>query len=110
MRQGLTITATVVGALACTACCWGPPVAIALLGTGAGWLSALEAYEPYLLAFTALQLGIGFYLAYRPVKGVCPRHAKIDPAFKRRLTIGIMWGITVFVVLLNIWSHARQLH
>lgn len=106
-RQTMVVVGTVLAALAGSACCWGPPVALALLGSGAGWLRVLDAYQPYLLAFTALQLVLGFYLAYRPAKPCCERHRGVDPAARRRLNIGIMWAVAVFVVAINAWN-ARE--
>ena len=54
-------------ALVASACCIGP-VVFSLLGVGALSASAvrLEPYRPWLLGFTAVLVGAGFYSAYRP--------------------------------------------
>lgn len=57
---------SVLAAFLASACCVGPLV-FALLGLGgAGALVALEPYRPLFLAVTALLLGAGFWVTYRP--------------------------------------------
>ena len=53
-------------AIAASICCFGP-LLLALLGLGGGaLLLKLEPYRPFFLGASALFLGAGFYLAYRP--------------------------------------------
>ena len=99
---------TLATALLCNACCWLPPVLIALTGSSAGFLAFLDPYKPYLLAFTAVQLSIGLYLVYRKPKHECKVHHDHEAA--RRLNIRIMWGVVVFVLLLNAWDITHPHH
>ncbi len=92
-EKSLTI-ASVFTAVLASICCIGPVVAAAL---GIGVLSgagALEAWRPYLLALTAVMLGVGFYRAYRrPAGDECGCSL---PARKNRKRL--MW-ITAAIVL-----------
>jgi mercuric ion transport protein len=101
--------ATLFTALLFNACCWLPPVLIAITGSGAGYLSFLEPWKPYLLAFTAVQLSFGLYMAYR--KPHSKKH-KCDPSHNheasRRINIRIMWGVVVVVICLNAWDFVKD--
>lgn len=110
MKYALSTLGTLLTALACTACCWLPAV---LGATAASAFSFLHRWQPFLLTFTAVQLGVGFYLAYRPnTKHVCTRNCHHgDFALKRKVNIGVMWAVALFVVALNLWnfrSHAVE--
>jgi mercuric ion transport protein len=63
-----TAGASVVAALAASACCIGP-VVFSLMGAGALSVAStkMEPYRPWFLAATALMLGGAFYAAYRPL-------------------------------------------
>jgi hypothetical protein len=95
-------------ALLCNACCWLPPVVIALTGSGAGLVSFIHPYRPYLIAFTAVQLAIGLWLVYRkPKTHHCVTHGAEchhDHRANRTMNIRIMWGVVAFVVALNVWD------
>lgn len=95
------------GALALLAhvpCC-GPTVLFAFGGisVGAGWLSALEPYRYWFIAFSAVSLGVGFWSAYRKPHachecGTC----KSDSHSKRRARIGAMWFVAAVVISLTL--------
>lgn len=104
----VTAVTTIITALLCNACCWLPPLVIALSGTGAGFLSFMEPYKPYLIAFTALQLSVGLWLVYRKPK--CAPNCGHDHAGTRKLNIRIMWCVVLFVVALNVWDLASHHH
>ena len=95
-------------ALLCNACCWLPPVLIALTGSGAGLVSFIHPYRGYLMAFTAIQLAFGLWLVYRkPKPRACKQHGAEchhDHVAHRRMNIRIMWGVVVFVAALNVWD------
>ncbi|MCW5933393.1 MAG: heavy-metal-associated domain-containing protein [Fimbriimonadia bacterium] len=110
MKYALSTLGTLLTALACTACCWLPAV---LGATAVSAFSFLHRWQPFLLTFTAVQLGVGFYLAYRPnTKHVCTRNCHHgDFALKRKVNIGVMWAVALFVIALNLWnfrSHAVE--
>lgn len=74
-----SIGGAVAAAFASSICCLGPLLFAALGLGGAGLLVRLEAYRPYLAAFTLALLGAGFYLTYwRP--GLAPPAASAAPA------------------------------
>lgn len=87
----------VLTALACNACCWLPPVLVAFGGASLGLAEFLHPYRPYLLAAMVLQLAWGFRNAYKTCDCCDHRHGT-----SRRLRIGMMWGVAVVVVGLNL--------
>jgi copper chaperone CopZ len=94
--SGVGSVAGLVGtSLALNACCWLPPLAIAVGGSAAGLASAFAPWRPYLLALAVVQIGWGLYSAYKPCADGC--HAAT-----RKTRIAVMWGIAVLVALLNI--------
>ncbi|MCW5940711.1 MAG: hypothetical protein KIS66_00675 [Fimbriimonadaceae bacterium] len=104
IRPALTALAT---GLLCNACCWLPPLAVAVGGaTATGFAHAFEPWRPLFLAVAAVQLFFGFRTAYRPVGACCHRHhgdhAGHDPRVLRRVNIGVLWTVAVLVVVLNL--------
>ncbi|MBI1334884.1 MAG: hypothetical protein GC165_18615 [Armatimonadetes bacterium] len=89
-----------VAALA-NACCWVPPLLLAVGGTGARFAKVLDPYRPYLLAFMVVQLVWGFRNAYRSHKGCCGE----DDKHARRVRIITMWIIAIIVIALNLIPH-----
>lgn len=72
----LSSLGAVIAALLATSCCW-LPIALVLLGlSGVGLATRLEAYEPYLMAATAIHLGLGFYWLYLRRGACAPRAHK----------------------------------
>lgn len=90
--------ASVLAAGVASACCIGP-VALVLLGAGAfgASLSALEPYRPVLLALTAVLLGGGFYVAYRPTSA-CDA---CSPASRTRTRFAVWFAAALAVALVT---------
>ncbi|MBX3114315.1 MAG: hypothetical protein KF836_07085 [Fimbriimonadaceae bacterium] len=85
--------------------CCGPTVLFAFGGVsvGAGWLSVLEPIRYWLIGFSAISLGIGFWSAYRKPHachecGTC----QSEIHSKRRVRIGTMWFVAALVVSLTV--------
>lgn len=86
--------------IAASICCIGP-IALALLGLGGGaLLLKLEPYRPYLLAATALFLGVAFHLTYRrPIVENCASDSACSSAVSSKSQKTALWIVTVIVVL-----------
>ncbi|MDE3154260.1 MAG: mercury transporter MerT [Acidobacteriota bacterium] len=99
-----TTIGAVVAALAASACCVGPLVAVML---GAGTLGAValtfEPYRPWLLGLSGLLLAVGYYVTYRPVPATAGAGGEActtcAPSSKRVARWGL-WVATVLIVLL----------
>lgn len=65
----------VISAIIASACCWLPLVLLALGVSGAGIVSALEAYRPVFIVVTFGFLAAAFYFTYRPRKMANSRDA-----------------------------------
>jgi copper chaperone CopZ len=64
-KTNMSAVGSVVTAVVASLCCIGP-VVVALIGVGSiGAFSVFESYRPYLIAMTAILLGVAFYLTYR---------------------------------------------
>src|SRR5260221_5712842 len=59
---------SVLGAILASACCLGPLILGAIGAGSLGAAATLAPYRPWFLVLTAGLLGVGFYLAYRPVR------------------------------------------
>jgi mercuric ion transport protein len=95
-----TAVASVVAALAASACCIGP-VVFSLMGAGA--LSAastkMEPYRPWFLAAAAVMLGGAFYTAYRPLAvDVCDAE-RCEPR-SRTIARLLVWIAAIVAALL----------
>ncbi len=88
-------------AIVCNACCWLPPLLLALGGFGAKFAERLDPWRPYLLVLMAIQLIWGFRNAYRSHSKCC----QVDDRHARRVRIGVMWFIAILVVALNLIPH-----
>ncbi len=103
---GAAITTLLTALVAHIPCC-GPTVLLALGGTtaGAGWLEPLHEFRPWLLAFSFAQLAIGFWLAYRQPKAICPVHGVHcdDEKRRRKVRIGTMWIVAAIVLSIAVW-------
>jgi hypothetical protein len=53
--------------------CCGLPAMIGLgsLSSGAGWLTALNEWRPWLLGFSLLMAGLTVFAAFKPVQATC---------------------------------------
>ncbi len=102
-----TALVTLVTALIAHIPCCGPAVLLALGGTSAtaGWLEPLHEYRPYLIALSLIQLSLGFWLAYRQPKKVCPVHGENcqDERKKRSIRIATIWVVAAVVVSIAVW-------
>jgi len=96
----LSVGGAVLAALAASSCCLGPLVLAALGLGGAGVVSALGAYRPFLLAGTAALLAAGFYFTYeRPREGPEDTCGCERPRAGRAGRVGL-WLATLLVVLM----------
>lgn len=92
------VVASVIAAMAASACCIGPVVA-AVLGAGAlgGASVRFEPYRPWFLGLTMILMGVGFVSAYRRepecADGTCAPSS-------RRTTRIVLWVAVVLVILL----------
>ncbi|MPY89478.1 MAG: mercury transporter MerT [Luteitalea sp.] len=93
-----TVVATVVTAIAASACCIGP-VLLSLVGAGALGAAAtrLEPWRPVLLGLTAVLLGAAFVVTYRRSGEACAADGTCTPAATRRVKI-LLWVITILVI------------
>jgi len=112
MKAIWTAMATLFTALLAHIPCCGPTVLLALGGgtAGAGWLEPLHDYRAWLLAASFLQLAVGFWLAYRQPKVVCPVHGTHcdDEKKKRRVRIGTMWVVAGIVISIALWPQPHD--
>ncbi len=96
--RGVLLGSLAAGLLA-SACCIGPLI-LGAAGLGSlGFAAALAPYRPWFLGLTAVLLGIGFYLAYRPQPAAAcgPDGACSVPARRRNQRI-VLWTIAVLAV------------
>lgn len=98
-KAGLTLTGSVVAALAASACCIGP-VVFALLGLGsAAFAVALEPYRPLFIAATLVLLAGAFYRVYRrPPEARCGPDGSCPPPSRRTRLKVLLWMVTVVVL------------
>jgi mercuric ion transport protein len=82
-KTTLTSTGGIVTAIVASLCCIGPAV-LAIVGVGGiSLFSAFVKYRPYFIGFTAILLGLAFYLTYRKREVVCEDGScKIESAAK----------------------------
>lgn len=89
------------GAVLASACCLGP-VILGAVGVGSlGAAIALAPYRPWFLVLTAALLGVGFYLAYRPVRQeACGPDGSCPPPRNRTAQRIVLWMVGVLTVAL----------
>ena len=93
-------------AIAASICCFGP-LLLALLGLGGGaLLLKLEPYRPFFLGASALFLGAGFYLAYRPpvIEECESGSACASPANRKGQKLAL-WIVAAIVVLAAVFPY-----
>lgn len=95
-----TAAASVMTALAASACCIGP-VVFSLMGAGALSVAStkLEAYRPWFLAATAVMLAGAFYAAYRPMATECDDAGQCAPQSRRTARV-LVWIVAVVAAIL----------
>jgi len=93
-------------AIAASICCFGP-LLLALLGLGGGaLLLKLEPYRPFFLGASALFLGAGFYLAYRPpVIEECESGSACAIPANRKGQKLALWIVAAIVVLAAVFPY-----
>lgn len=99
---------SVVGAVLASACCLGPLILGAVGAGSLGVAVALAPYRPWFLALTTALLGVGFYLAYRPLRqeacgpdGSCPPPRSRTP---QRVTLWAVSALTVALATYPSWG------
>ncbi len=99
MKQAATFISAALVAIAASACCVLPAVlGVASAGT-LGLGAALAPFRPYLMGFTALLLGVGFYFTYRPAKVACDADGRCSvPKPASRFGKVMLWAVTLFTV------------
>ena len=106
-RKIVGVTGGAVGlsalALAFGVCCVAP-WAVTLLGVaGAVLLARLAFIQPYVVAATIVQLGIGFWFVYRR-----PRPAAACDLAQRHRSRWMVWGAATIVIAIDIASFAPR--
>ncbi len=89
----------VVAGLIAAACCLGPPILVALGLGGVAAAAGLASIRPYMIAVSALLLGVGFYLAYGPMERACRADGQCISPKIRRMTKAMLWTATVLFSL-----------
>jgi len=97
-RALATALGGIAAAFASALCCAGPILAVSIGVSGAGLASTFEPLRPYLLATTAVFLGLGFYLLHREEKKACePGKPCAEEKVRRRMK-ATLWTATVLAV------------
>ncbi len=107
---GGSVAATVL-VFVSSACCVGPlAVVLSFVGLSSGTVLLLEntfgPYRPYVMALTALALGIGFYDAYRQDRSCEPEKLCNVPA-SRRVQRVLLWFATTLLVVLSYYTYVH---
>ena len=99
MKDKIVKAGSVITAFLASLCCIGP-IVLATLGLGgAGFLSGLEAYRPYIMGMTFLFLGTAFFFTYRKKEVACEDGTcKIESGSKTSKII--LWSITGLALIL----------
>ena len=92
---------SVLGAILASACCLGP-VILGAVGVGSlGAAATLAPYRPWFLVLTAGLLGVGFYLAYRPVRQeACAPDGSCAPPRSRTTQRTVLWSVSALTIVL----------
>lgn len=103
-RFSLTSIGAVVSATLASLCCVGPLVlaglGIAGLGSAGLAVSIFEPYRPYLMGFTVLFLGVGFFITYRKQEASCEEgKACVVPGSLKMRKVGL-WSVTGLTALM----------
>jgi len=77
---------------------------------GIGFGVSLERYRPFMIVVTSILLGISFYLAYRPLKGVCvDGKCEVEQISKTRKTKKTILWISACVAVVFMFIPQRLL-
>lgn len=108
-RSGWFATGGILAAVLASTCCIVPLVLITLGVSGAwiGSLTALEPYQPYLVAVTLAFLGGGFWHVYFRPKSDCADDGYCSCPLSSLITKSALWLATILVILtmtLQFWA------
>jgi len=101
IKQRSVWVGSVLGAILASACCLGPLI-LGAVGVGSlGAAAALAPYRPWFLALTTALLGVGFYLAYRPVRQeACAPDGSCAPPRGRTAQRMVLWTVSALTIVL----------
>jgi mercuric ion transport protein len=97
-RQKMALGASVVSAIAASACCIGPLIAVLLGVSGFAAAGVLAKWRPVLLLVTVGLLGVAWYLTYRKPKEACADGSVCATKPVAKWNKVVLWFATVFVV------------
>lgn len=104
IRERLAAGGAVAAAFASCLCCVGPLAAVAL-GIGA-FGAAVEPLRPYLLAASAVALGLGFRQEYSRSRVSCAADGSCGPGRANRMTRAVLWVAALAVLALGAAPYA----
>ncbi|MBI2923872.1 MAG: cation transporter [Planctomycetes bacterium] len=95
----LAAGASVLAAIAASACCWLPLLLVAVGASAAGVSAAFERARPFFLVLAPIFLGAGFYFAYFRRQVCAPGDACAAPGRRlRRFNRAMLWVASVVVI------------
>lgn len=102
----LAAGASVLSAIAASACCWLPLLLVAFGASAAGVSAAFERLRPFFLVLAPVFLGVGFYFAYFR-KEVCgPGGACAAPNRRlKRFNRAMLWVASVVVLAVALFPN-----
>ena len=108
-KKSLAAAGGIIGAVLASTCCIGPLLLLTLGVSGAwiGNLTALEPYQPYFIAATAVFLATGFWQVYIKPKKACKAGSYCASPASDRVVKTALWVATVLVILaltINWWA------
>jgi mercuric ion transport protein len=98
--------AGILGAVAASSCCVLPLlfVSVGVSGAWIGNLTALAAYQPYIVLITLTALGYGFYSVYWRTRQVCEDDACERPLPRPAVKFGLWLG-TMLILSALLFPH-----
>jgi mercuric ion transport protein len=100
-HKGLVATGGILAALGVSSCCVLPLV-LTVFGISGAWMAnlrALEAYQPFFLAFALIMIGLGFYQVYFKPKNACAPGTACARPLPNRLVKSMLW-LATFIILI----------
>lgn len=104
-KTRFALTGAVFAAVTASLCCILPIIAALAGVTGFAASRFFEHWRPYLLAVTLGLLALGFYLAYRPRRGICETGSVCAHTPIGRWNRPVLWLAAVLVVVLAAFPH-----
>lgn len=96
--QRVSAAGALLAAVLASACCWLPLMLVGVGTSAAGLAGLSEALRPYLLIATAMLLGTGFFLAYRPQRTCVDDEECRSPRPERTSRLGL-WLVAVVALV-----------